>query len=130
MTSSGSQNWTAAGRRRIAGDLGAVGVERGDDVAALVEVERLHLVHDLLAHRRVEGRVRLLVPVGEGGVVGVRLKDRPSSARRKFYPAGGSAIRPRFTGLFEPGPRQSKRPTRRCPGAPADGAPGALSPLS
>src|SRR5215472_5583356 len=67
------------GRRGVAGDLGAVGVERVDErrdnVAALVEVELLHLVLELLARRLVERRVRLLVETIERGVVGVRLVE-------------------------------------------------------
>src|SRR5262245_56334043 len=69
--------WLTHGGRRVAGDLGAVGVERvderGDNVAALVEVELLHLVLDLLARRLAERRVRLLVETVERGVVGVGL---------------------------------------------------------
>src|SRR6266480_2994074 len=50
---------------RVPGDLVAVGVEHvdvgRDDVAALVEVELLHLPQDLPAHRRAGRRVRLVV---------------------------------------------------------------------
>src|SRR5690242_5993268 len=52
---------------RVPGDLSAVGVERvderGDDVAALVEVDHLHLLLDLPPRRRVGCGVRLLVEV-------------------------------------------------------------------
>src|SRR5215472_10941228 len=71
--------WLADLSGRVPGYLVAVRIQpvnvRRDDIAALVEVEPLHLVQDLFPHRRVTGRVRLVVELRVLRIVGVRLVE-------------------------------------------------------
>src|SRR5215470_6567766 len=69
--------WLAHPGGSVSGDLGAVRVERidegRDDVPAFVEVDHLHLMLDLAAHRRVGCRVGLLVQADVVRLAPVRL---------------------------------------------------------
>src|SRR5262249_58493288 len=78
--------WLAYPGGRVSGDLGAVRVERvdecRDDVAAFVEIDRLHLVLDLAAHRWAGRRVGLLVQADVVRLAPVRLVERRRRQQR------------------------------------------------
>src|SRR5215831_12769502 len=71
--------WLADLSLLVAGQVGSVGVERvheaRDDVAALGEVDALHLVHELLAHAGALRLVRFVVQLRVSRVVEVRLLE-------------------------------------------------------